>query len=76
VYGVGLYATGKAPTIKRRAAWWSGIFQLLLATSIVMDVVRRAVVGSEPHSMLMMIIASVALVANACCLALLQKHKD
>ena len=76
VYGVGLYAIGKAATIKRRAAWWSGGFQLLLATSIVVDVLRRALIGSEPHSTLMMIVASLALVANAYCLSLLQKHKD
>lgn len=76
VYGVGLYAIGKTATIKRRTAWWSGTFQLLLAASIVVDVVRRAVVGSEPQSTLMMIVASVALVANAYCLSLLQKHKE
>lgn len=76
VYGVGLYAIGKAAAIKRRAARWAGVFQLLLATSIVIDVVRRAILGSEPHSALMMAIASVALVANAYCLRLLQTHRD
>jgi cation diffusion facilitator family transporter len=76
VYGVGLYAIGKAAIVKRRAAWWSGVFQLLLATSIVVDVVRRALVGSEPQSNLMMIIASVALSANAYCFWLLQKHRE
>jgi Co/Zn/Cd efflux system component len=76
VYGVGLYAIGRAAAIKRRAAWWSGIFQFGLALCILGDVARRAVVGSEPHSLLMMIIASVALVANASCLSLLSKHRD
>lgn len=76
VYGVGLYAIGRAAAIKRRAAWWSGVFQLVLALCILGDVARRAVTGSEPHSLLMMIIASVALVANACCLSLLHKHRD
>ena len=76
VYSVGLYAIGRAASIKRRAAWWSGVFQLGLALCILGDVARRAVVGSEPHSQLMMIIASVALVANACCLSLLGKHRD
>lgn len=76
VYGAGLYAIGKAATIKRRAARWSGVFQLLLAASIVLDVVRRAIFGSDPHSSLMMAIATVALVANAYCFWLLQKHRQ
>jgi cation diffusion facilitator family transporter len=76
VYGVGLYAIGKAASIKRRAARWAGVFQLLLATSIIVDVVRRAVLGSEPHSSLMMGIATVALVANAYCFWLLQEHRQ
>lgn len=76
VYSVGLYAIGKAAAIKRRAARWAGIFQLVLATSIVLDVARRAIFGSEPHSSLMMIIAFVALVANAYCLRLLQSHRE
>lgn len=76
VYGVGLYAIGLAASIKRRTAWWSGVFQLVLALCILGDVARRAVVGSEPHSLLMMIIASVALGANAWCLSLLSKHRD
>lgn len=76
VYGVGLYAIGKAAAIKRRSAWWSGVFQVGLAGSICVDVVRRAVQGSEPHSGLMMAVATVALAANAWCLSLLQRHRD
>lgn len=76
VYGTGLYAVGRAASIKQRAAWWSGVFQVTLAGSIGVDVVRRAVQGSEPHSWLMMGIAAVALVANAYCLSLLQQHRN
>lgn len=76
VYGVGLYAVGKAAAIKQRAACWAGVFQLLLATSIVVDVIRRAVFGSEPHSTLMMVVSTVALVANGYCFWLLQKHRN
>lgn len=75
VYGVGLYAIGRTAAIKCRAARWAGIFQLLLATSILVDVVRRALYGSEPRSGLMMAIALLALVANAYCLRLLQSHR-
>ena len=76
VYGVGLYAIGKAAHVKQRAAQWAGWFQLMLAVSIVVDLVRRVVVGSEPHSTLMMVIASVALVANAYCFRLLAQHRE
>lgn len=76
VYGVSLYAIGRSACIKRRAARSAGIFQLLLATSIVADVVRRAVYGSEPQSVLMMGVAVVALAANSTCFWLLQKHRD
>ena len=76
VYGVVLAAIGKTELIKQRAARWSGFFQLVLALAILGDVGRRAVYGSDPQSQLMMIIASVALVANAWCLWLLSKHRD
>lgn len=76
MYGLSLYAIGKAAGIKRRAAWWSGVFQIVLAAGIGLEVVRRAVWGSEPHSALMMGIATVALVANSWCLVLLRKHRD
>ena len=76
VYGVGLYAVGKAARVKQRAAQWAGWFQLMLAVSIVVDLLRRVGVGSEPHSTLMMVIASVALAANAYCFRLLEKHRE
>ncbi len=76
VYGVGLYAIGRATQVKQQAARLAGWFQLMLAVSIVVDLVRRAITGSEPHSTLMMVIASVALVANAYCFRLLEKHRE
>ena len=68
VYGVGLYAIGKSDAVKQGAARWAGWFQLTLAASIVVDLVRRAIFGSEPHSTLMMAIATMALLATAYCL--------
>lgn len=76
VYGIGLYAVGRAVADKARAATISGYFQILLALLIVVDIVRRIVVGSEPVSALMMGMGSLALVANVICLLLIQKHKD
>jgi len=76
VYGAGLYAVGRSAATKQRAAFWSGIFQVLLAASILLEVVRRALFGSEPNSTLMMAVSVVALAANAYCLKLLSKHRD
>lgn len=76
VYGVVLAAIGKDESVKQRAARWSGLFQLGLALGILGDVARRAAYGSEPKSMLMMGIASVALLANARCLSLLHRHRE
>jgi cation diffusion facilitator family transporter len=76
VYGTGLYAIGRSMAVKHRAAFWSGISQIGLSAGILVEVIRRAIYGHEPHSILMMSIAAVALVANAYCLKLLHKHRD
>jgi len=75
VYGVGLYAVGKATAIKIRGAYFSGVFQILLALGVLADVVRRFLFGSEPESMLMMGFGLLALFANIWCLFLIAKHR-
>lgn len=76
VYGLALYAVGKAASMKVRAAHLAGWLQLLLALGALAEVVRRFVVGSEPESTLMMGVGLVALVANAACLVLIAKKRD
>jgi len=76
VYGIGLYAIGKAVQHKARAALISGWFQAALAMLIVGDIIRRVLLGSEPVSALMMGVGVVALIANVICLSLIQSHKD
>jgi Co/Zn/Cd efflux system component len=76
VYGISLQAIGRSAAGKVRAARWSGWFQLALATGIVLDVVRRALFGSEPVSLLMLVVAGCALGANAYCLRLLARHRQ
>ena len=75
VYGVSLYAVGKAPSVQAGAARMSGYLQLLLALGALFEVARRFVVGSEPESGVMMSVALLALVANASCMALIAKHR-
>ncbi len=76
VYGIGLYAVGKAVSDKANAARISGYLQATLGVLILLDIIRRAIYGSEPVSTLMMSVGMVALIANIICLTLIQKHKN
>lgn len=75
VYGIALYAVGRAHAVKVSAARWSGLFQIALACGVFLDIVRRIIFGSEPHSRLMFGVGLVALAANLTCLAILAKHR-
>ena len=76
VYGIGLYAVGRAPSAKIRAAFVSGYFQMALALIVVLDVSRRAFFGSDPEPAYMVLIGLVALAANVVCLSLITRHRD
>lgn len=75
VYGVSLYAVGRAAVQQRRAAHLSGWLQAVLALGALGEVARRAIGGSEPVEALMIGVATVALVANLACVALLARHR-
>lgn len=78
VYGVGLYAVGKSLRHKARAAMLSGALQLMLAATVLGDVFRRFIVGSDPEGLWMMGVAALALLANVAALWLLaaQRHGE
>jgi Co/Zn/Cd efflux system component len=76
VYGIALYAVGRSPLVKIKAAHLSGVFQVLLGILVFADVIRRLIYGSEPESLLMIFVGMVALVANVICLILISKHKE
>lgn len=76
VYGLALYAVGRAAALKTRAAHVAGWLQLVLALGALSEVVRRFFFGSEPESVLMMSVGTVALIANAACLILIAKKRD
>ncbi|QEQ01350.1 cation diffusion facilitator family transporter [Thermosynechococcus sp. QKsg1] len=76
VYGLSLYAVGRSPRHKTRAAGLSGLFQMTLAVLILGDVIRRFVSGSAPEADWMMAIALLGLVANGYCLYLIAKHRQ
>ncbi len=75
VYGAALYASGRSVQLQRRAAFASGIVQIVLGVGVLIEVLRRFLYGSEPVSTLMMIMGCVALLANVSCLLLLAKHR-
>ena len=76
VYGIGLYAVGRAASAKIRAAFISGYSQMALALIVALDVSRRAVFGSDPEPAYMVLIGLVALAANLVCLKLITRHRD
>jgi len=76
VYGIGLYAVGRSIFVKIKAAYISGVFQILLGVSVAVDISRRLILGSEPESVLMITIGIIALIANIICLMLISKYKE
>ncbi len=76
VYAIGLYAISNSLHHKANAALISGYFQGLLGLIILVDIIRRVIIGSEPASILMMMVGIIALIANVYCLRLIDKHKD
>ncbi|MEO1584361.1 MAG: cation transporter [Planctomycetota bacterium] len=76
VYGIALYAASRSGGTQRTAARVSGVLQIALGLGVLVEVMRRAVFGSEPTSHLMIGAGAVALAANLVCLRLISKHRD
>jgi Co/Zn/Cd efflux system component len=76
VYSISLYAVGKSGSLKDTAARASGFVQVALALLVLIDVLRRSALGSEPLSALMMGVGSIALIANSICWSLIARHRD
>ena len=75
VYGVSLYAVGRAATIKVRAARLSGWLLIGLAALLFVEVLRRFFGGEEPIGPAMMAMAAVNAALNLVCLRLLRRHR-
>ena len=74
IYAIALVAAGDASR-QRRSARLSGWLQLTLAALVLVEVIRRALSGSEPVEALMVVIGLVALAANLACVAILSRHR-
>ncbi len=75
VYGIALYAVGRSAKLQSHAATASGWIQIALGAGVLLEVVRRFLFGSEPVSVAMITIGTLALLANVSCLILLAKHR-
>ena len=75
VYGVALYAVGRAVRLQLAAARLSGFLQLLLGLGALSEVARHVLLGSTPGGLAMIGIAALALLANVACLLLIHRHR-
>lgn len=76
VYGISLYAVGRHRLIQAKAATTSGLLQIALGIGVLVEVALRIVYGSEPASLVMIVVGSIALVANVSCLLIIAKHRE
>lgn len=75
VYGLSLWAVGRAARAQLRAAHVSGVLQAALALGVFADVARRLVGGSAPEPPAMIGVSAMALAANVACLLLVARHR-
>lgn len=74
-YLLALLAIGAAESRKLRAARFAGRVQLALAALAMLDLARRAILGSDPEPPTMVAVSLVALAVNIWCLVLLRRHR-
>lgn len=75
VYLLALLAIGASEARKLRAARFAWRVQLALAVLAMLELGRRAVVGSTPEPPTMVGVSVVALAVNVACLVLLRRHR-
>ncbi|GAO04378.1 cation transporter [Anaeromyxobacter sp. PSR-1] len=75
VYGLSLWAVGRAARAQLRAAHVSGVLQAALALGVFADVARRLLAGSAPEPPAMIGVSALALAANVGCLVLVARHR-
>lgn len=75
VYLLALLAIGASGSRKLGAARFAGHVQLALAALAMLEVARRAIMGSAPEAPVMIGVSLVALAVNIVCLAILRRHR-
>lgn len=75
-YAIALVAVGRSARFKSGAAGLSGSVLLVLGIGVLADVARRAFVGSEPESLVMMGVAFLSFLVNANVLRMLGRFRE
>jgi Co/Zn/Cd efflux system component len=75
VYGLSLVVLGRSLRARAGATLVKGGIQLVFAGAVLAEVGRKLIVGAEPLPAIMAVAASVALIANLICLALLTRFR-
>jgi Co/Zn/Cd efflux system component len=76
VYGVALYAVGKATSNKLKAAKLAGVVELFLAAGAIWRASYQIYTGAHPEANTMIWISVMALAVNVTCLFLISKRKN
>lgn len=76
VYGISLYAVGRAVSLKATAALINGRLQLMLSLMVLGDVGRRLWAGSDPEPSMMGVVSLLALAVNMICFAMLYRFRS
>ncbi len=74
-YALSLAAVNRSKRFKHNAARVSGVLILVLGLGVVADIVRRFVVGSEPHASVMMIFSFISFGVNLTVLNMLMPFR-
>ena len=74
-YFLGLMAVGRTIKLKKIIAATSGCLLCFLGAGVLVEVGRRAWLGSSPESTLMIVVASLSLIVNTIVLKLLKKFR-
>lgn len=74
-YAIGLFVVGRSLRLKINATLLSGGLLLILGTSLLIEVIRRVVLGSIPESTTMITVACISLLVNATVLYLLKQFR-
>ena len=76
VYALGLLAVGRSTSFKNMTATFSGSLLLALGIGVLVDVGRRFWLGSFPVSIVMVVVACLALAVNTTVLCLLSRFRN
>lgn len=76
VYGLSLYAISRGDRWKAGAAAFKGVFILLLALGIIVNIMIKIASGVPPSSTVMLVFGAAALIANLVCLGLLWRFRS